>query len=100
MKLLSLIKSQQAEFVHFRFMDTLGDWHDISYHVSMISEELLTKGFMFDGSSLKGWKNIENSDMILYPDDETACVDLFKNVPSIAVICNVIDPETGELYNR
>ncbi|CAO5679742.1 MAG: 3-hydroxylaminophenol mutase [Holosporales bacterium] len=100
MKILSLIKSQQAEFVHFRFMDTVGDWHDISYHVTMISEELLTKGFMFDGSSLKGWKNIENSDMILLPDDETACIDLFKNVPSIAVICNVIDPETNDLYDR
>jgi glutamine synthetase len=99
-KILSLIKSHQAEFVHFRFIDTLGEWHDISYHVSMINEDLLTKGFMFDGSSLKGWKSIENSDMILLPDDDTACLDLFKNTPSIMVICNVIDPETNQLYDK
>lgn len=99
-KTLSLIKNHQADFVHFRFIDTLGQWHDISYHVSMINEEIMTKGLMFDGSSLPGWKSIENSDMILRPDDQTACVDPFKDVSSITVLCNVVDPVTDELYAR
>jgi glutamine synthetase len=99
-KILSLIKAHQAEFVHFLFIDTLGEWHNISYHVSMINDDLLTKGFMFDGSSLKGWKNIENSDMVLLPDDESAFIDVFKDIPSISVLCNVIDPETNTLYDK
>ncbi|CAO5674398.1 MAG: 3-hydroxylaminophenol mutase [Holosporales bacterium] len=99
-KTLGLIKNHRADFVHFRFIDTHGQWHDISYHVSMINEEIMTQGFMFDGSSLEGWKSIEDSDMILRPDDETAFVDPFKDVPSVCVICTVIDPKTNEMYSR
>jgi glutamine synthetase len=99
-KTLNLIKNHQADFVHFRFIDIHGQWHDITYHVSMINDEMMTKGFMFDGSSLPGWKNIEDSDMILRPDDQTACIDAFKEVPCISVICNVVDPATDDLYAR
>lgn len=97
---LNLISQEQAEFVTFRFIDTPGQWRDISYHVSQVDDDFLKAGFMFDGSSLPGWRAIENSDMMLLPDDETACIDVFREAKTVLVICSVLDPETREYYSR
>lgn len=99
-KINNLIQDKKSDLVNFRFIDTLGQWHDITYHASLVDEDMIEKGFMFDGSSLPGWRSIENSDMILLPDTSTAQVDVFRDIHTINVICSVMDPETNQLYAR
>ncbi len=67
---LELIKQQNVQYVSFRFTDPRGKWHHLSYHASAVNEDLLTKGVMFDGSSVAGWKDISESDVLLKPRGE------------------------------
>ena len=99
-KLLELIKSTNAKWVDFRFTDTRGKEHHISYPSSTIDEEVMEDGKMFDGSSIAGWKGIEASDMILRPDPETAFIDPFFDAPTIVVTCDIIEPATLQGYER
>ena len=98
--ILNVIKEKGAEFVDFRFTDTKGRWHHMTQHVSTVDDDMLTDGIMFDGSSISGWKTIDDSDMLLLPDFTTAVMDPFSSVPQLVIICNVAEPSTGEGYDR
>jgi glutamine synthetase len=89
-----------VEFVDFRFTDTKGRWHHMTQHVSTVDEDLLTNGIMFDGSSISGWKTIDDSDMLLIPDLDSAIMDPFSYKPQLVLICNVVEPSTGQGYER
>jgi glutamine synthetase len=99
-KVLELIKEHDVKYVDFRFTDPRGKWQHTAQHVSTIDEELLTDGIMFDGSSIAGWKSINESDMILQPDLSTAVVDPFAVQTHMIIFCDIVEPMTGELYDR
>lgn len=90
-KLLDLIQSSDAKWVDFRFTDTLGKEHHVSFPAHDVDEDVLEEGKMFDGSSIAGWKGIEASDMILLPDAETAFIDPFFRETTVVVSCDVIE---------
>ena len=98
--LYKLIKEHNAEYVSFRFTDMRGKLQHTAQHVSTIDEDMLTNGIMFDGSSIAGWKAINESDMILRPDVVTATLDPFTAIPTINVFCDVYEPSTGRPYSR
>ena len=97
---LKMIKDQGVKYVSFRFTDPRGKWQHLSYHVHSVDEDLLNTGVMFDGSSITGWKDIHESDMLLKPQPETAVRDPFAESPTLILICDVIEPQTGEHYGR
>lgn len=99
-KFFDLIKTHEIKYVDFRFTDPKGKWQHTSYDVRHVGEEAITKGIMIDGSSISGWKEIDESDMIVRPDLESAFVDPFSERPTVCVFCDVIEPETGEGYLR
>jgi glutamine synthetase len=72
-KVLDMIKEHDAKYVDFRFTDPRGKWQHLAHHVRTITDEFLTGGVMFDGSSIAGWKAINESDMLLAPDCSTGC---------------------------
>src|SRR5574343_1637039 len=99
-KVLNLIKENEAKWVDFRFTDTKGKEQHVSYPAYTIDDGTFVDGKMLDGSSIAGWKGIEASDMILLPDDETAFMDPFFDEPTVVVTCDVIEPNTGQGYER
>ncbi len=99
-KALELIKAQDAKYVDFRFTDPLGQWQHLAHHISTIDEDLLTEGVMFDGSSIAGWKAINESDMLLKPDCATAVLDPFAAQPTVIIYCDILEPLTGQNYGR
>ena len=98
-KTLNLIQENNATWVDLRFTDTKGKEQHVSVAVDTVDEEFFTIGKMFDGSSIAGWKNINDSDMVLVPDDETAVLDPFSEETMINLRCNIANP-SGEDYNR
>ena len=99
-KVLDMIKEHDVKFVDFRFTDPKGKLHHTAQHVSTIDEDLFTDGIMFDGSSIEGWKAINESDMTLMPEPSTAVIDPFMAQPTLAILCDVIEPSTGQPYRR
>ena len=99
-KILSRIKDEEIDWVDLRFTDPKGKWQHLTMVSTIIDEDQLTDGFMFDGSSIAGWKAINESDMILKPDLDAAYVDPFSATPMLVLFCNVVEPSTGELYGR
>ena len=97
---MNLIKENDAKFVDLRFTDTMGKEQHVSIPVSCIDEDFFTDGKMFDGSSISGWKGINESDMILMPDPETAKLDPFYADPTIMIRCDIIEPSTMQGYDR
>ena len=97
---LNQIEQQNIQYVNFRFTDPRGKWQHLSYHSSAVDEDLLSQGIMFDGSSIAGWKDISESDMLLTPRAETAVIDPFADRPTLILICDVREPSTGEHYER
>lgn len=97
---MNLIKENDAKFVDLRFTDTMGKEQHISIPASCIDEDFFTDGKMFDGSSISGWKGINESDMILMPDPETAKLDPFYADPTIMIRCDIIEPSTMQGYDR
>ncbi len=97
---LAMIKEKEVEFVDFRFTDPRGKWQHTAQTAASVDEDLLTDGIMFDGSSISGWKDISESDMVLMPDPETAVLDPFTAQPSLILFCNVLEPSTGDAYER
>ncbi len=97
---LSFIKENEVEFVDFRFTDAKGKWQHTTYHASEVDEELLSDGVMFDGSSIAGWKEINESDMILMPDQETIFIDPFTAQNTAIIFCDIVEPSTGQGYER
>ena len=99
-KLLELIESSNAKWVDFRFTDTRGKEHHMTFPAHSVDEEVMEDGKMFDGSSIAGWKGIEASDMILRPDPETAFIDPFFDAITVVVTCDIIEPSTLQGYDR
>ena len=97
---LNKINEYGVKFVDFRFTDTKGKEQHVSVPASVVEEDTFTEGKMFDGSSVAGWKGINESDMILMPKAETAVLDPFTDEPTINITCNVVEPATGEGYER
>ena len=97
---LNLIKEKGAKFVDFRFTDTIGKEQHVTYPASHIDADTFTDGVMFDGSSISGWKHINESDMILMPDPSSAYLDPFADEPMVNVTCNIVEPSTMQGYER
>ncbi len=97
---LKAIKDNDVKYVDLRFTDPRGKWQHVSFDLSLISEDTFSEGLMFDGSSIAGWKAIHESDMTLMPDPTTACIDPFFAAPTMAIVCDVLEPTTGEPYSR
>ncbi|MDO8907129.1 MAG: type I glutamate--ammonia ligase [Pseudohongiella sp.] len=98
-KTLEMIKEHNAKWVDLRFTDTKGKEQHVTFPVSKVDESFL-EGMMFDGSSVAGWKGINESDMILRPDDSTAVLDPFADEIQINLRCDIIEPRTMQGYNR
>jgi glutamine synthetase len=98
--ILKRIKDEEIEWVDLRFTDPRGKWQHLSMVARVIDEDALTDGLMFDGSSIAGWKAINESDMILKPDLDAAYVDPFSATPMMILFCDIVEPSTGELYTR
>lgn len=97
---LKMIEEHDVQFVDFRFTDPRGKWQHTAQHVSTVDEDMFKDGIMFDGSSIAGWKAINESDMILMPDLSTAVMDPFTAQPQLILFCSVIEPSTGQPYAR
>jgi glutamine synthetase len=98
--ILNKIKEEEIEWVDLRFTDPKGKWQHLTMVAGLIGEDELTDGLMFDGSSIEGWKAINESDMVLKPDLDAVYTDPFSATPMLIVFCDVVEPSTGELYAR
>jgi glutamine synthetase len=99
-EVLKSIKDNDIKYVDLRFTDPRGKMQHVTLDQSIVDEDLFAEGTMFDGSSIAGWKAINESDMTLMPDPETAVVDPFFAQPTLAIFCDILEPSTGEPYNR
>ena len=97
---IQMMKDNEVKFVDFRFTDTRGKEQHVSVPAKMVDEDVFVDGKMFDGSSISGWKGIEASDMILMPDPDTAVMDPFSDENSLILTCDVLEPSTGQGYER
>jgi glutamine synthetase type I len=97
---MKLIEEKDIKFVDYRFTDTRGKEQHVTVPVSAVDEDVFEDGKMFDGSSIAGWKGIQESDMILLPDPVTAFVDPFFEEPTLILSCDVIEPNTMQGYER
>ena len=96
----SLLKTHKIEFVDLRFADMRGVQHHVTFPASIVDASLFEDGRMFDGSSIGGWRGIQNSDMVLLPDASTAYVDPFTADPTLVLVCDILDPATMQAYTR
>ena len=97
---LKAIKDNDVKYVDLRFTDPRGKWQHVTFDQSLVDEDMFTEGTMFDGSSIAGWKAINESDMTLMPDPTSACMDPFFAASTMVITCDVVEPSTGEPYNR
>ncbi|WP_319520023.1 type I glutamate--ammonia ligase [Martelella mangrovi] len=99
-EIMKQIKDNDVKFVDLRFTDPKGKLQHVTMDVSAVDEDMFADGIMFDGSSIAGWKAINESDMVLMPDTATAHMDPFFAQSTMAVFCDVLEPLSGEAYNR
>ncbi len=99
-KTLELIKDHDAKWVDLRFTDSRGKEQHVTNSISQIDEEFFENGAMFDGSSIAGWKPINEADMILMPDDDTAVIDPFTDETTVNLRCDIVEPSTLQGYER
>ncbi|QDU72490.1 type I glutamate--ammonia ligase [Mucisphaera calidilacus] len=99
-QVIALIKKEGIEYVDCRFMDFPGLWQHVTYDAEQLNEEAFETGFGFDGSSIRGWQAINESDMLLVPVADTAHRDPFLDRPTLAIICDIKDPVTRKQYSR
>jgi len=99
-EVIAFAKEKGCTVLDLRFMDFPGTWQHTSFPISELDEECFTEGKGFDGSSIRGWQAINESDMLLKPQPETAFLDPFTEQPTLVLICNIADPVTGEDYTR
>ncbi|WP_213982106.1 type I glutamate--ammonia ligase [Sphingomonas sp. dw_22] len=97
---LKMVKENEVEWIDLRFTDPKGKWQHLTMVAGVIGEDELTDGLMFDGSSIEGWKAINESDMILKPDLDAVWMDPFSATPMLILVCDIVEPSTGELYSR
>jgi glutamine synthetase len=98
--ILKMIKEKEVKFVDLRFTDPRGKWQHVTFDLSLVDEDFLTNGTMFDGSSIAGWKAINESDMVLVPDNDSAVIDPFFAQTTLVLFCDVVEPTTGQRYGR
>ncbi len=99
-EIVEFAKQNDVEMVDLKFIDFLGTWQHFTVPVSELNEEMLDEGRMFDGSSIRCWQTIDNSDMKVVPDLDTVKMDPFYEVATMSIICDIKDPVTGEGYTR
>ncbi len=99
-KVLKFVKDNKIQFVDMKFMDMPGQWQHITFPVSQFSADSFEDGYGFDGSSIRGWKSINESDMLIIPDPNTMWLDPFVTAPTISLTCDVYEPATKEKYSR
>src|SRR5882724_2805603 len=97
---LEMAKKEGAKMVDVKFVDTFGTWQHFSCPIAELTEEVFSEGFGFDGSSIRGWKSIEASDMLAMPDPVTAFIDPFCAVPTLSLTCTIAETGTREPYTR
>lgn len=97
---MQFAKEKGARMVDLKFCDLLGSWQHFTIPMSGLTTELFEEGLGFDGSSIRGWRGIEESDMVVKPDPSTAKMDPFMEVPTVSFICDVVLPDTLEAYDR
>src|SRR6266404_697419 len=97
---LEMAKKEAAKMVDIKFVDTFGTWQHFSMPIAELSEESFDEGLGFDGSSIRGWKSIEASDMLAMPDPDTAFIDPFMAVPTLSLTCTIAETGTREPYIR
>ncbi len=99
-QVLDMVSEKGVKMVDLRFMDFPGLWQHFSVPVSELEESSFEDGFGFDGSSIRGWQPINASDMLVVPEANTVQIDPFFEVPTMVLICNIVDPVTRESYSR
>ncbi|AFY62101.1 MULTISPECIES: type I glutamate--ammonia ligase [Cyanophyceae] len=101
-EVLKYIEDNNIELIDLKFVDLFGIWQHCTFHKSLIDEDSFvnTGGVAFDGSSIKGWKSIQASDMAMVPDPTTAWMDPFMEIPTLSMVCTIVDPRTQQLYER
>jgi glutamine synthetase len=99
-EVLKTIKDKDVKYVDCRFTDPRGKWQHVTFDVAIIDADTFSEGLMFDGSSIAGWKAINESDMCLMPDPTSAVLDPFFAASTLSIVCDVLEPLTGEPYNR
>jgi len=97
---IEMAKKQGARMVDIKFVDTFGTWQHFTCPISELNEDVFSEGFGFDGSSIRGWKSIEASDMLAMADPDTAFIDPFCAVPTLSLTCTIAETGTKESYNR
>lgn len=97
---IQFAKDKGARMVDLKFCDLMGTWQHFTIGISQLNTELFEEGLGFDGSSIRGWKGIEESDMVVMPDPASAKMDPFMEVPTVSFICDVVLPETLQPYDR
>ncbi|MBE9233376.1 type I glutamate--ammonia ligase [Cuspidothrix issatschenkoi LEGE 03284] len=99
-EILKKIQDEKIQMIDLKFIDTLGTWQHLTMYQDQIDESSFTDGVPFDGSSIRGWKGIEESDMTMVLDPNTAWIDPFMKEPTLSIICSIKEPRTGQWYNR
>ena len=97
---MALIESKEIRAIDLRFVDLPGLWQHFTVSTKEFSADIFEEGIGFDGSSIRGFQEIQESDMLLFPDPASAFIDPFMATPTLVLICNVKDPVTGESYSR
>ncbi|GGG59251.1 glutamine synthetase [Salipiger pallidus] len=97
---IKLMKDEEVAYVDIRFTDPRGKLQHVTVIADEVDEDFLEEGFMFDGSSIAGWKSIEASDMKLMPDPDSVYIDPFYAEKTLCVHCSIVEPDTGEAYDR
>ena len=99
-EILKFVKDKDVKILDLRFTDLPGLWHHVSYPIGEFSESSFEEGFGMDGSSIRGWAAIHESDMLLIPDPNFFMLDPFTEAPTLVMIADVIDPVTKQRYDR
>src|SRR5207237_4067378 len=95
-----MIKDHEVKLVDYKFTDLPGTWQHFTTTLTEYNDDIFTEGLGFDGSSIRGWKVINASDMLVIPDHSTAWIDIVNAEPTLSLICTIVDPITREPYDR
>ncbi|MBW4557278.1 MAG: type I glutamate--ammonia ligase [Trichormus sp. ATA11-4-KO1] len=99
-EVLKMIQDQKIQMIDLKFIDTPGTWQHLTVYHNQIDESSFSDGVPFDGSSIRGWKSINESDMMMVLDPNTAWIDPFMKEPTLSIVCSIREPRTAEWYNR
>ena len=99
-EVIKMAKDNDLKILDYKFMDFPGLWQHFSVPIDSLDEEVFEDGVGFDGSSIRGWQSINESDMLIVPDPDTAIIDPFMDPPTLSMICDIRDPVTGSRYSR